>query len=76
MKLINKDILLDYGFVENESKSLNDNTVMTRDKIDIVIKSDGTTWYSNMGFDYPVKDVAALRKLYKEIRNIELNSIK
>lgn len=75
MKLINKEILLDYGFIENESKSSNDNVVMSKDKVDIVIKRDGTIWYSNMGFDYPIKDVAALRKLYKEVRNVELNSI-
>ena len=72
MKLINKEILSEYGFVKNETKSTNDKMVMTREKMDIVIKLDGTVWYSNMGFDYPLKDLAALRKIYKEVKNIEL----
>lgn len=73
MKLISKEVLLEYGFEENTLKSKEGNCVMSRDKIDVVLKNDGTAWYSNMGFDYPLKDVAALRKLYKEIRNTELN---
>lgn len=73
MKLINKDILEEYGFIKDDEKSKDGLTIMTRDKIDIVLKSDGMVWYSNMGIDYPLKDLAALRKLYKELRNKELN---
>jgi hypothetical protein len=72
MKLINKDILLEYGFVQNEQKSNPTAIIMTRAKVDIVIKSDGTVYYSNLGIQYPLKDLSALRKLYKEIRNTEL----
>jgi hypothetical protein len=75
MKLINKDILTEYGFVQNEAKSINNKIVMTRDKMDVVINSDGTIWFSNMGFDYPLKDLSALRKIYKEVRNAELKPL-
>jgi len=76
MKLISIELLLEYGFEENKFKTTNNALIMTRDKVDIVIKTDGTIWYSNMGFDYPLRDFAALRKLYKEVRNTELKSIK
>lgn len=75
MKLINKDILLEYGFVLNEQKSNTKEIVMTRAKVDIVLKTDGTVWYINMGIDYPLKDLSALRKLYKEIRNTDLTPL-
>jgi hypothetical protein len=75
MKLINKDILIEYGFVQNEQKSNPMAIIMTRAKVDIVIKSDGTVYYSNLGIQYPLKDLSALRKLYKEIRNTELKPL-
>ena len=75
MKLLTKNILIEFGFVENELKTKNNATVMTRDKVDIVIKDDGSFYYSNMGFDYPLKDLAALRKLYKELRREELKPL-
>ena len=64
MKLINKDTLTEYGFVKDETKSINNKIVMSREKMDIVINSDGTIWYSNMGLDYPLKDLTSLRKIY------------
>lgn len=75
MKLLSKDLLLEYGFTDDNSKVKNNTTVMTRDKLDIVIKDDGSVYYSNMGFDYPLKDLASLRKLYKEVRSQELKPI-
>jgi hypothetical protein len=75
MKLINKDILSEYGFVLKEQKSNSTEIIMTRAKVDIVLKNDGTVWYSNMGIDYPLKDLSALRKLYKEIRNTDLKPL-
>jgi hypothetical protein len=71
MKLLNEDILKEYGFLENVDKSTPNSKILTRDKIDIAIKSDGI-YYTNMGFDYPLIDTAALRKLYKEVRNEDL----
>ena len=47
---------------------------MTRDKIDIAIKNDGI-YYTNMGFDYPLKDTTSLKKLYKELRSEDLKPI-
>jgi predicted RecB family endonuclease len=75
MKLINKDILVEYGFVQKEEDSKNNHVIMTRAKVDIVIKSDGTVYYSNLGIQYPLKDLSALRKLYKEIKNTELKPL-
>ena len=75
MKLINKDILSEYGFVLKEQKSNSTDVIMTRSKVDIVLKNDGTVWYSNLGIDYPLKDLSALRKLYKEIRNTDLKPL-
>lgn len=37
----------------------------------ISIKVDGI-YYSNLGFDYPLRDTATLRKVYKEVKNEEL----
>ena len=74
MKLLTEDLLREYGFVENLEKSKLNVKIFTRDKIDIAIKNDGI-YYSNMGFDYPLRDIAALRKLYKELRREELKPI-
>ena len=73
MKLLSEEVLLEYGFIENTEKSTAQVKIMTRDKIDIAIKKDGV-YYTNMGFDYPINDTAALRKLYKELRNEELRT--
>ena len=67
MKLLNEDQLKEYGFIENAEKSSHSVKVMSRDKVDIAMKHDGI-YYTNMGFDYPFKDTAALRKIYKELR--------
>jgi predicted solute-binding protein len=74
MELLSEDILKEYGFIENTDKSKSDIKIFSRDKIDIAIKDDGI-YYTNMGFDYPLKDIAALRKLYKELRREELKAV-
>jgi hypothetical protein len=71
MKLLTKELLTEYGFEENELKSINALEVFSKDKVDIIIK-DGQFYYSNMGFDYPLKDLAALKKVYKELRREDL----
>lgn len=71
MKILTEDLLKEYGFVQNVEKSNPHVKVYTRNKVDISIKSDGI-YYSNLGFDYPLRDTASLRKIYKEIRNEEL----
>jgi hypothetical protein len=60
-------LLLEYGFVPDKLKSNKLLKVLSRDKGEIVIK-DGNFFYSNMGFDYPIKDIAALKKLHKELK--------
>ncbi len=75
MKLLSEDLLKEYGFTEKPSKIIhNAIKVMTRDNIDIVIREDGI-YYTNMGFDYLLEDITALRKLYKEVRREDLKSI-
>ena len=74
MKLLSKDILHEYGFAENELKSDNKKEVLTKDNFDIVLK-DGNYYYSNLGIDYPLKDLTALRKFYKEVKNRELSPV-
>lgn len=71
MKLLSKDLLQEYGFTENIVKTNAWIEVMTRDDLDIVIK-EGRFFYSNLGIDYPLKDLAGLRKFCKELRNQDL----
>lgn len=75
MKLLSEDLLSEYGFSENKEKTTRFVKVYTRDKLDIVLKEDGTFYYSNLGFDYPLRDIATLRKLYKEVRSEELKPL-
>ena len=72
MKLLSKEVLKDYGFTEHKGKSGNGISIMSKDNFEVAIKEDGTCYYSNMGFDYPLKDTNALRKLFKEVRCIDL----
>lgn len=75
MKLLNEDLLKEYGFTEKPHvANRHIIKIMTRDNIDIVIKDDGI-YYSNLGFDYPVRDTAGLRKLYKELKSQELKPL-
>lgn len=74
MKLLTEDLLKEYGFVHNVEKSNPHVKVMSREKIDIAIRNDGI-YYTNMGFDYPLRDNEALRKLYKEMKNYDLKPL-
>lgn len=75
MKLLSEDLLKEYGFTDKPHvANRHIIKVMTRDGIDIVIKDDGI-YYSNLGFDYPLRDTAALRKLYKEIKSVDLKPV-
>jgi hypothetical protein len=49
---------------------------MAKNKVDVFIKHNHTFYYSNMGLNYPLKDIASLKKVYKEARNEELKPIK
>ena len=75
MKLLSTDVLSEYGFTEKEDKTGEGLKVLTNGKMDIVIKSDGLFYYHNMGFYYPLKDLASLRKLYKEVKNEDLKPV-
>ena len=74
MKILTEDLLREYGFMDNPSKSSTRVKIMTRNDFDVSIKIDGM-YYSNLGFDYPLKDTAALRKHYKETKREELKPI-
>lgn len=72
MKLLCKEVLLEYGFTITKINALDDSIIMTKDNLDLVIKYGNSVYYENMGFDYPLKDLSALKKLYKEVRSSEL----
>ncbi|MDO9001152.1 MAG: hypothetical protein Q7W45_15415 [Bacteroidota bacterium] len=76
MKLLSIDLLKEHGFIENVIKTNSRLIVMTKDEIDIIIKNDNTFYYSNNDVDYTLKDIAALRKLYRELRNEDLKPSK
>lgn len=71
MKILTEELLREYGFMDNPSKSNTRVKIMSRNDFDVSIKFDGM-YYSNLGFDYPLKDTATLRKVYKEVKNVEL----
>ena len=75
MKLLSEDLLKEYGFTEKPHiTARNVIKVMTRDNFDVIIREDGI-YYSNVGIDYPLRDTAALRKLYKENKNMDLKPL-
>lgn len=74
MKLLSEDLLKEYGFIEDSVKTNSNMKVMVRDEMEIVIKHDGI-YYTNMGFDYPLKDIAGLKKLYREVKREELKPL-
>lgn len=72
MKLLSKDLLIEYGFIRNNLKTSTSVEVMSREDIDIFIKFDGSIYTINNGIHYVLKDIAALRKLYREVKKVEL----
>jgi hypothetical protein len=49
---------------------------MSRDNLDIVVKYDGSFFYSEKGIDYYLRDTASLKRKYKEINIEDLKPIK
>ena len=74
MKLLSKDLIKEYGFVDNEEKSNLDFEVMSKDQFDVIIKG-GLFYYSNFGIDYPLKDLATLKRIYKEAKSLDLKPL-
>lgn len=74
MKILTEDLLHEYGFMNNPNKSSTRVKVMSRNDFDVSIKVDGI-YYTNLGFDYPLRDTATLRKVYKEVKNEELKQV-
>jgi len=74
MKILTEDLLREYGFMDHPAKSSTKVKVMTRNDFDVAIKIDGI-YYANLGFDYPLGDIASLRKLYKEVKREELKLV-
>ena len=71
-ELITKEIVQEYSFKKVDVKSKDCIDVYSRDKVEIVISDSGEIYYSNMGFDYPLANLATLKKLFKELRDVEL----
>lgn len=74
MKILTEELLREYGFMDNPAKSSTKTKVMTRNEFDVHIKFDGI-YYVNLGFDYPLRDTATLRKVYKEVKKEDLKVI-
>lgn len=49
--------------------------VMPIEQFDIVIKENNACYYSNFGIDYPLNDIEAQTKLYKDVKWTELRPI-
>lgn len=75
MKLLSKDLLAEYGFIRNNLKTSTSIEVLSREDIDICIKFDGSIYTINNGINYTLKDIAALRKLYKDLKKVELKPV-
>ncbi len=75
MKLICKIVLEEHGFIQLPENSGAD-IVMSKDNFILNLHPKGTCSYSNLGLTYPVKDLAGLKKLYKESKGQELQEVK
>ncbi|MCD6017696.1 MAG: hypothetical protein K0S53_817 [Bacteroidetes bacterium] len=74
MNTLSVTTLNQFGFMEDSMKSNQIIKVFTKDKLEIILK-DNSFYYSNMGIDYPLNDLSALKKLYKENRKTELKPV-
>lgn len=75
MKLLCKIVLEEYGFNELP-ENIGPDVIMAKDNFKLTLNADGTCYYSNLGINYPVKDLTGLKKLYKEVKGVELQEIK
>ncbi len=75
MKTLSTETLNQFGFTEDPMKSNQVIKVFSKGKFEIVFK-ENAFYYSYMGIDYPLQDVAALKKLYKENCRTELVPVK
>jgi hypothetical protein len=73
MNLLTKELLKEYYFAENKQKSSIGLEILSRDCINIISKKD-KFYYSSKGFDYPLRNMLALKKLYKELKQEDLKS--
>jgi hypothetical protein len=74
MKSLSTSTLNQFGFIEDIMKSNHIIKVFSKDKFEIVLKGN-SFYYTNMGIDYPLDDVTALKKLYKENRKTDLKPL-
>lgn len=74
MNTLSVTLLNQFGFIEDSMKSNQIIKVFTKDKLEIILK-DNSFYYSNLGIDYPLNDLSALKKIYKENRNTELKPV-
>lgn len=74
MKLLSEDLIKEYGFIEDEIKSNKLIKIYSRKNFEIILK-DNSFFFSNVGIDYPLSDLASLKKLYKENKKIDLTLV-
>jgi len=75
MKLISKILLSEYGFIETVNKEKIKGIAMTKNNFTVILNDDGRCYFISVGIAYPLKELAALKKLYKEVRSEELTEI-
>jgi hypothetical protein len=72
MKKITVDMLINYGFELSEVKKKNVIKTYSKDNFVISVEQDGSFYYVNMGFEYPLKDEEDLKRIYFEARREKL----
>lgn len=65
-------LLREYGFTETVNRERTQGIAMTKNNFTVILKEDGECYFFSMGIAYPLKDLAALKKFYKEARGEEL----
>lgn len=74
MKLLCKIVLEEHGFTQLPENAGPD-IIMSKDNFNPTLHPNGTCSYSNLGIIYPVKDLAGLKKLYKEVKGQGLQEV-
>ena len=68
------EILEAQGFKIDESKTKDRITTLSKNNFYITIVDDGSVFYPNLGFDYPLPTLSELQKVYKQVRREELKA--
>jgi hypothetical protein len=68
------EILQSLGFKIDESKTKDRITTLSKNNFHITVVDDGSVFYPNLGFDYPLPTLSELQKVYKQVKREELKA--